>query len=741
LIHELQKREVVSVGVVASRGFEISQEHGAHVMSILRDTLYSDKILAVLREYSSNAWDAHRMSGKGDVPIRVRLPTQLEPVLTIRDFGPGLSHEDAFNVFTQYGNSTKRGSNDAVGALGIGSKSGFAYSDSFTVTSWHGGKKRVYSAALDPSNKGRFDLLFEGESEEETGLEVLLPVRQEDFAAFHAKAGTLFPYFVPQPDINMSLASLYGEACADCLISLSTSRGGGRREDGWVALMGCVPYVVRLEALLQFKHMDVEPLGTWVHRYCGLLRFGIGELSIAASREELKYDETTQLALHRKLNQLITEFTQGRLAAIDSSQLQGWNRRQYVRELASASLPIPAKWQYLTSDSVNVGVKGQAPRLFAGGSADETIEIQDSFTLYLKDTNKNIRGYQTNDRYRPRLIVPVGKETPDQALEAMQSVLKKHELDGVQILRLSALPWTDPRSRAVTVSRSEDQFDSPVDSSKHKLKLFRLKRGLRGYHYPWSNCWEAVSRAPTQEDVYVLLRRFEVRDPRSFYGKYIQDSAMIAALHPATQMPEIYGYKVTEKDDKTQARVGKPYAQWRMEVAKQIVTPALTSDWQKLMWMDACAALSNAKNALQVAHASLGSSHPLTEFARQCTAKPPKLAFSDQIYWLFDTVNGTRRLVLRAHASVVDREACLKLPIVPEYAVALSELLKKYPLLQQSTLHGTIRLTEDWLDYIKAMDQLSELKEKANGNRPASAVLPDKRQRHRRDRRPAADGS
>lgn len=29
-------------------------------MTILRDTLYSDKVLAVIREYSANAWDAAR---------------------------------------------------------------------------------------------------------------------------------------------------------------------------------------------------------------------------------------------------------------------------------------------------------------------------------------------------------------------------------------------------------------------------------------------------------------------------------------------------------------------------------------------------------------------------------------------------------------------------------------------------------------------------------------------------------
>jgi len=65
-------------------------------MTILRDTLYSDKILAVLREYSANAWDAQREIGRGSEPIEVTLPTLQDPTLRIKDKGPGLSKESIF---------------------------------------------------------------------------------------------------------------------------------------------------------------------------------------------------------------------------------------------------------------------------------------------------------------------------------------------------------------------------------------------------------------------------------------------------------------------------------------------------------------------------------------------------------------------------------------------------------------------------------------------------------------------
>ena len=109
------QREVRSGGVEAQGVFAISARNQAHIMSILREGLYTDRVLAVLREYSANAWDAHRTSGKADLPIKVTLPTDMNPTLVIRDWGTGMSEEDIFGVFTQYGESTKREDDTAVG--------------------------------------------------------------------------------------------------------------------------------------------------------------------------------------------------------------------------------------------------------------------------------------------------------------------------------------------------------------------------------------------------------------------------------------------------------------------------------------------------------------------------------------------------------------------------------------------------------------------------------------------------
>ena len=75
--------------------------------------LYSDPELAVIREYSTNAFDAHIEAGVTR-PIEITTPTHLCPFFKVRDYGFGLDVEDIREIYSQYGASTKRESDDVV---------------------------------------------------------------------------------------------------------------------------------------------------------------------------------------------------------------------------------------------------------------------------------------------------------------------------------------------------------------------------------------------------------------------------------------------------------------------------------------------------------------------------------------------------------------------------------------------------------------------------------------------------
>ncbi len=122
----------VSSNVTADADMTVDQDAMAHIMSVLTK-LYSDEYLAVIREYSTNARDAHIAADKADQPILVTLPTALNPTLVITDNGVGLSRDELVNVYSKYGASTKRQTNQQVGSFGLGCKSAFTVAGQFTV--------------------------------------------------------------------------------------------------------------------------------------------------------------------------------------------------------------------------------------------------------------------------------------------------------------------------------------------------------------------------------------------------------------------------------------------------------------------------------------------------------------------------------------------------------------------------------------------------------------------------------
>ena len=184
MIVEENSNKVLASGVGAESFFNVKQENLAHVFSILRNQLYSNKELAIIREYCTNAYDAHVEAGIADTPIQIAMPTYFNPTLSIRDFGFGLSEDDVFNVFASYGESTKRNTNSQVGMMGLGSKSAFCYSDSFTVISYFNGEKKTYSAYIDDSGIGKISVL-NIEDSNETGLEIQIPVQKFGITRFN----------------------------------------------------------------------------------------------------------------------------------------------------------------------------------------------------------------------------------------------------------------------------------------------------------------------------------------------------------------------------------------------------------------------------------------------------------------------------------------------------------------------------------------------------------------------------
>ena len=76
----------------------------AEFFTVLSNSLYSNKPLAVIREVLCNAWDAQIVAGRTDRPVIVKID---EDKLSIRDFGEGIPHDLIHSIYCVYGYSTK----------------------------------------------------------------------------------------------------------------------------------------------------------------------------------------------------------------------------------------------------------------------------------------------------------------------------------------------------------------------------------------------------------------------------------------------------------------------------------------------------------------------------------------------------------------------------------------------------------------------------------------------------------
>ena len=290
--------------------FGIKEKNASHVFGILRGRLYSDKPMAILREYGTNAQDAHVEAGCPNRPIEVTLPTPMSMRLSIRDYGTGLSEDEVFDVFASYGESTKRETNSQVGMLGLGSKSAFSYVNSFTIISCRDGERSMYEAYLDETGLGKISLMHREPTEDGNGLEIQIAISsREDIKLFETAAMKLFHHWSPLPVLRGS--SSVQQSIEDFRVKLEESKfleGSNwylheSVHVSWLDLskascvMGNVRYSVQRDRL-----SDVNR--TWLQwmPYCLVLSSSIGDVEPAASREELEYNRSTIDALNRHLD-------------------------------------------------------------------------------------------------------------------------------------------------------------------------------------------------------------------------------------------------------------------------------------------------------------------------------------------------------------------------------------------------------------------------------------------------------
>lgn len=163
-------------------------------LSGLLINLYSDTILAVIREYSTNALDTQIEAGVTE-PIRVTTPNAFNNLFVIEDSGTGMSKDDLQKTYAMFGASTKDQSNDYNGSMGLGSKSALTYTDSFTVISTKDGITTTAIVGRDEEGNGIMEVLSEVDSGDPSGTTIQIPAKSGDEFEFERKADEFYSYW------------------------------------------------------------------------------------------------------------------------------------------------------------------------------------------------------------------------------------------------------------------------------------------------------------------------------------------------------------------------------------------------------------------------------------------------------------------------------------------------------------------------------------------------------------------
>ena len=313
------KQDVAVNGNFKTSGFKIQAT--AKAFDILSSNIYTHKVRAVVREISCNARDAHVAAGN-DEPFDVHLPTSLEPWFTVRDYGTGLSDQEVREIFSTYFCSTKTGSNEFIGALGLGSKSPFCLVDSFMVTSYLDGIQRTYSCYRDEHGEPQVASLTEDETDEPNGLEVSLSIDGK-CEEFREEAIEVYNYFEELPNINDKSVETEIQANKSNFIFQDEDFAFGIGYGDTKAVMGGVAYSIP-------DQYDVFGLH-------GYIKFELGEISFDAGRESLSLDDKTIKAIKEKSSKVkeqLYEKAREKVLELDTP----FKRASYTQKLLSGRL-------------------------------------------------------------------------------------------------------------------------------------------------------------------------------------------------------------------------------------------------------------------------------------------------------------------------------------------------------------------------------------------------------------------
>ncbi len=326
------EEQVVIGQLLDSQDFTISSNSRSIIIDSLIN-LYEDPIGSIVREITSNCLDAHKERdlklsqqrplepgenlayfNKENPPIEISYHPLHETstgagVMVFKDQGVGLSEDRIRQVFTVFGGSSKRDSNDEIGGFGLGAKAPFAYTNTFYIRSYVNGMNSLY--LLDKSNFApTLSLVYNEPTKELNGTEVIIPIKEQNdlikFIVAIQKQLSFFPeitYNIPGHVIHKANILYESEDFLCNALDKNRYHSVG-------ILIGNIEYRLN-EQLVNSGYILQSNVK---------LKFNIGELDLVPSREAIRYTDDTIQKIKAKIKKVYEHVTNKLQELVDNEK-------------------------------------------------------------------------------------------------------------------------------------------------------------------------------------------------------------------------------------------------------------------------------------------------------------------------------------------------------------------------------------------------------------------------------------
>jgi len=258
---------------------KINVKNQKKLFRVLSEHMYRRPIPSIVREITSNSFDSHIEANVDDPVIIVLKEDEGGDYILFKDVGIGMSPE-RIQIYSELLSSTKELTNDQHGTWGLGSKSPFAYTNSFFLTTVY--NKIKYEFSISKSIDGfTVDKLIEDSTEERNGTEIKIYIKNSvDVNLFIQACKSELTYFD-----NVYFDSYYEFNNEYSILEYNTFkyRPDYQYDKKLHIILGKVSYPISWEEL----GIDIIfiPVG---------LKFKIGDLQITPERESIQYIDIIQ---------------------------------------------------------------------------------------------------------------------------------------------------------------------------------------------------------------------------------------------------------------------------------------------------------------------------------------------------------------------------------------------------------------------------------------------------------------